>query len=237
MFKNNDFEIDSQSSSSYESLEKYTLKTFMTMALGLLVTGVTAYAFLWSGLFFRLYFSVGRMFPMIMLIAQLGVVFTFSAKLFKASVNSVRIMFFAYAILTGITFSSLGVVYTGADISIAFGLTCLYFGALVVIGRTTHINLSKIAPILFIGLFVMIIFNVIGIFINLDGMTLLMASVGLIIFTGITAYDAQKMKKLYYQNEGNEDMLSRLSMYSAMDLYLDFINIFLYILRILGNRK
>lgn len=236
MFENNDFEIDSQSS-SFSSLEKYTLKTFMIMALGLLITAVTAYGFLWSGLFFRLYFAVGRMFPLIMLIAQLGVVFAFSAKLFKANISTVRIMFFAYAILTGMTFSSLCVVYTMTDISMAFGLTCLYFGALVVIGRTTHINLSRFAPILFTGLIVLIIFNVVGFFINLDSFTLLMSSVGLIIFTGITAYDAQKMKKLYYQYEGNEDMLSRLSMYSALDLYLDFINIFLYILRILGNRK
>lgn len=237
MFENNDFEIDSQSSSSYSSLEQYTLKTFMIMALGLLVTAVTAYAFLWSGLIFRLWFAVGNMFPMIMLVAQVGVVIAFSSRLFKANVGTVRTMFFVYAVLTGITFSTLGLAYTSTDISLAFGLTCLYFGALVVIGRTTHINLSKFAPIFFVGLIVLIIFNVVGFFINLDSFTLLMSSAGLILFTGITAYDAQKMKKLYLQYEGNDDMLSRLSMYSAMDLYLDFINIFLYILRILGNRK
>lgn len=237
MFKNNDFEIDSQSSSSYSSFEKYTLKTFMIMALGLLITAVTAYGFLWSGLIFRLAFTFGNMFPMIMFVAQIGVVIAFSSKLFKSSITTVRTMFFAYSVLTGITFSTLAVFYTKTDITLAFTLSFLYFGALFVIGKTTHVDLSKYAPIMFIGLLILIIFNVIGFFINLNGFSLLLSSVGLILFTGITAYDVQKMKKLYYQYEGDEEMLPRLSMYSALNLYLDFINIFLYILRILGNQK
>lgn len=236
MFDNNDFEIDSRSSSAYTSLEKYTLKTFVMMALGLLVTTITAVLMNINYFSMRLFVSFPAI-TYILLFAELGVVVAFSARLFKASLTSTRIMFFAYAILTGITFSVLQYAFNAMTIYIAFGITCVYFGSLCVIGFTTKMNLAKIAPILFAGLLCLIIFNVVGMFINLARWDMLVCSIGLILFTGITAYDAQKMKRLYLQYQGNEDMLSRLSMYSALELYLDFINIFLYILRILGNKR
>lgn len=234
MFNNSNYEIDSQSESLQNNFKKYVLKTFGTMALGLLITAISAVVFLNSGLIFSLYRI--PMFPLILMIAQFGVVMAFSARLFKASASSTRMMFIVYSILTGITFSVVGLIYTGTDISLAFLLTFAYFGSLVAIGYTTKIDLSRFAPILFTGLIILIVFNVISMFLNVDGMDMIVCSAGLLIFTGITAYDAQKMKRLYMQHEGNEDMLQRLSLYSALELYLDFINIFLYILRFVGNR-
>lgn len=235
MFENNNFEIDSQSTDSQLTFRKHVLKTFGTMALGLFITAASAVFFLRSGLAIRFYLSVPFS-QFILLAAQIGVVFTFSARLFKASVGRARTMFFVYSVLTGVTFSMLGMVYTLTDISLAFTMAAVYFGSLVAIGYTTKMDLSRFAPILFTGLIILIVFNLGAYLFNVQGLEMIICSVGLLIFTGITAYDAQKMKRLYVQHEGDTDMLQRLSIYSALELYLDFINIFLYILRLLGSR-
>lgn len=236
MFQRDEFEIDSQSSSAFTTLEQYTMKTFGTMALGLLVTTITAFLFNINYIGLRLWFNIPYL-PYILLFAELGVVIAFSARLFKSSLQTTRIMFFVYAILTGFTFSILQYMYESFTIYVAFGITSVYFGALCVIGYTTKMNLTKLAPLLLTGLVCLILVNVVGIFMDLSGMERIICSLGLILFTGLTAYDTQKMKKLYLQYQGDEEMLSRLSMYSALELYLDFVNIFLYILRLLGSKK
>lgn len=236
MFGNNEFDIDSQSSKAHTTLESYTMKTFGMMALGLLVTTITAVLLNVNYIGLRMAYNFPYL-PMVLTIAQLGVVIAFSARLFKASIQTTRIMFFVYAILTGFTFSILQYLFESMAIYVAFGITCVYFGSLCVIGYTTKMNLTKLGPLLMTGLVCLIIVNVVGMFMDLTGMERIICSLGLILFTGLTAYDTQKMKKLYIQYEGDEAMLSRLSMYSALELYLDFVNIFLYILRLLGNRR
>lgn len=235
MYDNHDLGFESEGASSL-SLKQYAVKTFTMMALGLLITTITAVLLLVSGFAYR--FALMGMAPsVILLVAQIGVVMAFSSRLFKASLSSTRMMFFLYSILTGVTFSIIGLIYQPGTIALAFGITVVYFGSLVVIGATMKLDLTRFAPIFMVGLVILIIFNIVGMIINLDSMSTLICSGGLLLFTGLTAYDAQKMKKMYMQYQGNEDMLSRLSMYSALELYLDFINIFLYILRLLGNRK
>lgn len=250
MFEKNDFEVDSQSAAeriaaednfvnaqatSQTSMQKYYWKTFMTMGLGLLVSAIVALLLSMNATGYRILIQVPWL-TYVLPIMELGVVIAFSARLFKSSINTVRVMFFTYALLTGITFGFLQYIFEISTIFLAFGITCVYFGCLCLIGHSTKVNLSRFAPILFTGLICLIIFNVVAIFIDLSAYEMIACSVGLIIFTGLTAYDAQKMKKLYFEHEGDEAMLERLSMYSAMELFLDFINIFLYILRILGNK-
>lgn len=233
----NDFnDLDIESGYAGTTMQKFTLQTFLWMGVGLLLTTITAFFMVATGLALEILFMNGYM-HLVLIVAQLGVVVAFSSRLFKASITSTRIMFAVYSILTGVTFSVLGYLFNTDTIAIAFGVTVVYFGALVVIGFTTKMNLMRLAPILMVGLIVLIIFNVLAMFINLSAMTMMMSSIGLILFTGLTAYDTQKMKKLYIQYQGDEEMLPRLSMYSAFELYLDFINIFLYILRLLGNKK
>ncbi len=234
MFNNSNYEIDSLSESKQADFRKYVLKTFGTMALGLLITAISAVLFLRTDLVF--YVFRFRWFPLILIVAQIAVVSSFSIRLFKSSVKTVQAMFFFYSVLTGFNFALLGLAYTGTDISLAFFLTCAYFGSLVAIGYTTKMDFSKIAPIMFTGLLILIVFNIIALFADMQGMEMLICSVGLLLFTGITAYDAQKMKRNYIQFEDDDYMLQRLSLYSALDLYLDFINIFIYILRIVGDR-
>ena len=245
MYEQEDLRVDSLSTGKMTTLEKYTTKTFGMMALGLLVTALTAW------IFSTVKMSVGsyqgpislmlcykyNYLPMILLFAELGVVIAFSTRLFKSSINAVRVMYFAYAVLTGFTFSTLQFIYGSKTIYLAFAITAVYFGALCVIGFTTKMNLAKIWPLLFVGLIGIIIFNVAAMFIDLSSMDRVVCTLGLAIFTGITAFDTQKMKNLYISYQDDEMMLPRLSMYSAFELYLDFINIFLYILRILGKNR
>lgn len=232
MFSNNN-DLEFQASSS-TSLQQHSVKTFAWMGLGLLITTITAFGFYSSGLALRI--ALQPMSTIIMFVAQFGVVIALSARLFKANISTTRALFIAYSILTGITFSTLGYSFRADTIFIAFAITTVYYTALVAIGYTTKMNLLRFGPILMVGLIILVIFNVAAMFINLDFMSQIMASAGLILFTGITAYDTQKMKAMYMQYEGDADMLSKLSMYSAFSLYLDFINIFLYILRLFGNR-
>ncbi|MXQ73167.1 BAX inhibitor (BI)-1/YccA family protein [Clostridiaceae bacterium DONG20-135] len=231
MYSNPD--IDVQSSGT--TLSQHVYKTFGLMFIGLMVTFLTSYLLYQTNL---VYYIIGSytMLSLVILVVQLGVVFSLVRRLHSMSITSARVMFLAYSILTGISFSVLGLIYDAGSIYLAFGVTAVFFGALSVIGFTTKLNMSKFAPVLFIGLIMLVIVNVMGIFFDFSGMERIICSAGILLFTGITVYDTQKMKALYMANQGDEEMLSRLSIYSAFDLYLDFINIFIYILRMLGNR-
>jgi len=245
MFEEDNYQVNSLSGGLRTTLEQYTLKTFGMMALGLLVTTITAILLSkvqitvdgYRGPLALMMCYKFNYLPIVLAVAEIGVVIAFSARLFKASITTVRAMFFTYAVLTGFTFSTLQYLYDSTTIYLAFAITCIYFGALCVIGYTTKMNLARIRPLLLVGLICLIVFNVAAIFMDLSGLERIVCSLGLIIFTGLTAYDAKKMKELYIQYQDDESMLPRLSMYSALDLYLDFINIFLYIIRILGNNK
>lgn len=236
MYDEGNFEVDSQSYGTHTTLEKYTTKTFGIMALGLLITAITAFVLNINYLGLRLWMSFPYL-HLVLVVAQLGVVIAFSARLFKASLTSTRIMFFVYSVLTGFTFSILQYLYESTTIFLAFGITCVYFAALCVIGFTTKMNLARVYPILLVGLITIIIFNIAAMFIDLEAMDQIVCSLALIIFTLLTAYDTQKMKRMYEQYQGDENMLARLSMYSALELYLDFINLFLRILQILGKNN
>lgn len=216
------------------SLQKHSVRTFGWMAIGLLVTTVVALLVSTTNLIYYIYSIPAA--PIILLVAQIGVVIALAGRIMKMSPVTAKILFIVYAMIVGITFSTLGFAYNLGTLGLAFLVTAVYFGSLVIIGMTTKMNLLRFGPILFGGLISLIICEIIMMFMGVGTDTMLFSAIGLLLFTGITAYDAQKMKALYAQYEGDETMLQRLSIYSAFDLYLDFINIFLYILRFLGNR-
>ena len=217
------------------SLQQHAVKTFVWMTIGLLVTAATAFAVFNSDLIYFIY-GRGSFLPLVLIIAQFGVVIALGARLTKMSPTSAKVLFLAYSALTGVTFSTLGLAYALADLGIAFLITAVYFGSLVVIGYTTKMNLLRFGPLLFGGLLALIIVEVVMMLMGADTTTMAFSAIGLLLFTGITAYDAQKMKALYASYEGDEEMLKKLSIYSAFELYLDFINIFLYILRFVGKK-
>lgn len=229
-----DLYTNDQQSLGNTTLKQHMLKTYTWMFLGVLITFATAFIIGNTSIVFYL-FSIPYI-QLILLIAQVGVVISLVARLFKMKESTAKLLFIAYSILTGVTFSILGFAYLASDIALAFAMATIFFGCLVVIGSTTKMDLSKIGSMCIAGLLAFIIFQVLAMVFAWDYNIVLYSIIGLILFTGITAWDVQKAKKLYMANEGNQAMLNKLSIYSAFDLYLDFINIFLYILRILGNR-
>lgn len=228
-----DLYTNDQQSLGNTTLKQHMLKTYTWMFLGVLITFATAFLVGNSSL---VYYFYSTPLPLVMLIAQIGVVVTLVTRLLKMKESTAKMLFIAYSVMTGFTFSSLGYAYLESDIALAFAMATIFFGCLVVIGSTTKMDLSKIGSMCIAGLLAFIIFQVLAMVFGWGYDVVLYSIIGLLLFTGITAWDVQKARKLYMANEGNQALLNKLSIYSAFDLYLDFINIFIYILRILGSR-
>jgi FtsH-binding integral membrane protein len=219
-----------------ESLGQYTAKAFLWMFAGLTATFLTALGLVASGLIFSVFSIPG--FHIILLVATLAVVFILSGRLQKMSVGSARAMFFIYAILNGVVFSAYLLLFDVFSLILVFGATALYFGGMAVFGWVTKVDLSRIRNILVGGLIFLIVFGLLSIFIpGLEAFDRIACLVGVAIFLAFTAYDTQKIKAYYAAYQGNADMLKKASIFSALQLYLDFINLFLYLLRILGRRR
>lgn len=155
----------------------------------------------------------------------------------KMKSATARVMFYVYAALMGFTLSSIFMVYDLGSIGVALGVTAAFFFALTMFGMTTKFNMLKAGPILMIGLIVLIISQIVLAFVQVDGMTKIVCAIGLILFAGMTIYDAQSTRALLteYEAQGPE-MVKKISILCALNLYLDFVNMFLYILQLLGNR-
>ena len=219
------------------SFRSHMTKTFIWMFFGVMLTFAIAFGMNLNPVFLFNLLGTIPYASILIIIAQFAVVIVLSAKIHSLSIMTARILFLAYAVLTGLTFSILPFVYPIGTIFQAFLLAALYFGSLAVIGLTTKRDLTKIASICMAALMAMIIYSVIAMFTGWGTDGLMYNIIGLLIFAGITAWDAQKIKKEYIQFETQPELLNKLSVFSALQLYLDFINIFLYILRILANSK
>lgn len=217
------------------SLSKYTAKTFGWMCLGLMVTFITALFLALTGLVFVL-FSI-PMLSIILCVAQVAVVVFLSARIDKLNVGTAQFLFLTYSCLTGVTFSSLFFAYGFGNVIGVFFLTSLYFGALAAFGYYTTVDLSKLAPLLTGGMIFLIIAGVVLLFANIPLLDTLVCLVGIIIFLAMTAYDTQKIRQYYMTFQHNEAMLSKAAVVSALQLYLDFINLFIYLLRFMGSRN
>ncbi|MFV0382303.1 MAG: Bax inhibitor-1 family protein [Breznakia sp.] len=230
------YEQHGQENQNGITLRTHMIHSFLWMFAGIAVTFLVAVGIsLNSELQYQMMSS--NFLWMGMMFAQIGVVIALSARISKIKTFTAKILFFVYAILTGVTFSVIGLVYTGETIALAFGLACLFFGSLVVIGYTTKRDLSKIGTLAIAGLMGMIVYGFLAAVFGWSVNDVLYSMIGLLIFIGITAWDVQKMKKIYEMNKSDTKMLKKLSIYSALSLYLDFVNIFLYILRILGSSR
>ena len=218
-----------------ESLGRYTAKTFGWMFAGLLVTfGVAMFGYL-SG--YILYVFMIPYLPMILLLAELGVVIYLSARVEKMSVGMARAMFFVYAALNGIVFSSVFILYQLTSLVFVFAATALFFGVMAVLGYTTNADFSRLRPFLLGGLLFLAAFWILSIFINLAQFEMIACTVGLFLFLVITAYDTRKIRDFYQIYAGKPEMAAKASIFAALELYLDFINLFLYLVRVLGRRK
>lgn len=231
-------QYDFDSDYARETLGSYTARTFFWMFLGLLVTFGVAWWGAWTGLVWRVVYSVPGI-QLALLIAELVVVVVLSARVHAIQVTTARVLFFVYAILTGVTFSVLFIAYDLGSLILVFGMTSLYFGGMALYGYFTKTDLTRLRPILVGGLLVLIVFGLISMFLPLGQLDRIMCLAGVAIFLAFTAYDTQKIRAYYNAYTGNNEMLEKASIISALQLYLDFVNLFLYLLRLLGksNRR
>lgn len=227
---------------TYDDLEQVALKSvnksIFLMFLGLVVTGITGFLFLR----YMLPMMTFKSFNLIWKIAvglEFVVVIAFSTMAYKAEVNLLKVMLLIYSILNGITLSVIGLVYHLDSIIFAFLGTVVLFAVLSVYGFVTKENLSKLSSILFSGLIALIVMGILNIFLKSDTLMWVSSFLGVGIFMVFVAYDINRIKNNVIDYAINEDstILERIEIVGALELYLDFINLFIYILRILGRRK
>ena len=208
----------------HESLERYTAKTFGWMFLGLMVTFLVAV----TGYVTRLVLFVALV-PQAFLvlgIAEVAVVLFLSARITKMSVGTARALFMVYSVLNGVVFSTYFLIYSLPSLVYVFGATSLFFGIMAAIGYFAKADLSRLRNFLVGGLVFLLVFWVASMFLNLQRFEVIACSVGIFIFLLFSAYDTQKIRAYH-----------KASIFAALQLYLDFINLFLYLLRVLGRRK
>ena len=206
------------------------------MFVGLLLTSV--FSFLVSQSSRAVAFIYSNPFVTIILcVAELALVFYLSARIERISMRSAQLCFFAYSILTGVTLSSVFLVYTGASIAKAFVTTCLMFGGLTVYAGVTKRNIASWGTYLMMGLWGIIIAGAINMFFGFRSVDLLISVLGVIVFLGLTVYDTKRVLYMNreYGSEMTEDEYVKLGVIGALNLYLDFLNIFLYLLRLFSS--
>lgn len=220
-----------------DGLRAYINGVYTKMAAGLGITALTAYLgyqnIIHGGFLYKMLLSGSRLVTLVMFFVQIGIVINLSRELFSMSASRAKGMFYLYSFITGVTFSVLPITFGATTVFQAFLYSAVMFGSCAVIGYTTNRDLSKLSGILMGGLIALIIASVLGMFIPALGNSLGIAYIGVILFCAITAWDMQRIKSMYYQSSGM-DSSENLAVLGALSLYLDFINIFLYVLRIMG---
>jgi hypothetical protein len=205
-------------------------KVYLWMLIGLLVTFATGYVVSINPNMVYKIFSTSLY--IILPIIELLLVIILSARITKMNVTTARIMFILYSFVTGLTFSSIFIAYQMSSIIIIFLITALLFGLLSLLGYKTNIDLTKFETYLLVALIGIVICSIINIFIGNGMFEIIICSVSILVFLGFTAYDVQKIKQL--TNYYDED---KIAVIGALQLYLDFINIFLDLLRLFGNSR
>ena len=214
-------------------VSKVMRKTFGWMTMCLLITALTAMGVVNSGLFYQIA-SSGAMW--LLIIAELVLVFVLSARINKMSVTTATIMLIVYSALNGVTLSFIFLAYSLGSIAKTFFITTGMFGVMALVGATTKRDLSKMGSILFMALIGLIIASLVNIFLHSSGLDWIISLIGVVLFTALTAYDVQRVKRLATESDLYDDtQVGRLAVISALSLYLDFINLFLYLLRFFGR--
>ncbi len=230
-----------------EGLRSYMLKVYNYMASGILITGII------SLLFFKLSVntdasgaivsltSLGNTlffsgFKWIVMLAPLGVVFYMSFGINKMSASKAQITFWIFAALMGLSLSSIFLLYTGTSITRVFLITSATFGAMSIYGYTTKRDLTKFGSFLMMGLIGIILASLVNIFMKSTMMHFVISILGVLIFVGLTAYDTQKIKNMYQSSDTGE-LIGKKAVMGALTLYLDFINLFIMLLRLFGQRR
>ena len=236
-----------------EGLRAYMLKVYNLMAMGLVITGLAAFgtimlattsdpsaavATLPNGKMLTSFGVAifGSPLRWVVIFAPLALVFLLGFRIHKMSVSAAQTTFWAYAALVGLSLSSIFLVYTSASIVQTFFVTAAAFGALSLYGYTTRRDLSAWGSFLIMGVFGIVIAMLVNIFLQSSALQFAISAIGVLVFSGLTAYDTQKIKEMYW--EGDDVLVAgRKAIMGALTLYLDFINLFTFLLQFLGNRE
>ena len=219
-----------------DSVSGFLGRVYRTMALGLAVTGVVALAVASSPGAMQ-YLVMNRGIVMVLVIAQFVTVLAFTALLNRVSAAAAAAMFFGYAALSGVTFSTIFLVYTASSIAGTFFITAGAFAGLSAYGYVTKRSLDGLGSFLFMGLIGLVLASVVNIFLGSPAIYWLTTFMGVIVFTGLAAYDTAKLKQLAATNDVSGELGRKAALQGALMLYLDFINLFLMLLRIFGGRR
>jgi len=219
---------------SAERISAFLKKVYGWMFFGLAVTAITASTVAGSPSLLRHIFS-NQLVYFGLILAELGLVFFLSARVATLAPNTAKLMFLIYSALNGVTLSFILLIYTGRSIGNAFFVTAGMFGAMALYGSATKRSLAGAGQFFSMGLFGLIIASVVGLFWHNDALQFLITMMGVIVFTGLTAWDAQRLKLMAATVP--EDRSGSYAVVGALSLYLNFINLFLMLLRLLGGRR
>ena len=223
--------------------KSFLANVFTYMAAALAITGIIAYWFGTDTGMLSLMFNNTlegaklNLFGYFVMFAPFGLVLLMSFGFQKLSSTALVAIFILYSILMGMSLSTIFLIYTGASIFTTFLITAGTFGIMAILGYTTKTDLTKFGSILMMGLIGIILASIVNIFMGSSTMDLIISILGVLIFTGLTAYDVQKLKRIGSGVEYGTEETNKLAIMGALNLYLDFINLFLFLLRFLGNRK
>ncbi len=211
-------------------------KVYVWMTLALVITGVTAYGVATSpGLMMAI--ATNKLLFWGLIIAEFGLVVAISAAINKLSLMTATLLFVLYSVINGATLSFIFAIYTMSSIASVFFITAGTFAAMAVIGYTTKKDLTSMGKILFMALIGIIIATIVNIFLKSTGLQMIVSYLGVLIFVGLTAYDSQKIKQMLLMAPDAGAGAQKIALLGALSLYLDFVNLFIYLLRIFGRRE
>jgi FtsH-binding integral membrane protein len=216
-------------------LRSYMLSVYNYMASGVLLTGIVSLLFARSGAAEAILFGPGILKYVIML-APLGFVMVLSFGIERLSTGAAQALFWGFATVMGLSMASIFFVYTGTSVAQTFFATAAAFAGLSLYGYTTKRDLSAFGTFLVMGVVGLLVAMLINIFLQSSAMSLVISFVGVLLFAGLTAYDTQRIKSMYFHVAGT-DMMGKTIIMGALSLYLDFVNMFTFLLQFLGDRR
>ncbi|MEJ0070788.1 MAG: Bax inhibitor-1/YccA family protein [Pseudomonadota bacterium] len=215
-------------------LRQYMLSIYNYMTIALAITGGVAFMVAQSPEALHVIF--GTPLKWVVMLAPLGFVFFFSARIHAMTPATAQMVFWAFAATMGLSMASIFLVFTGTSIARVFFITAAAFGATSLYGYTTKTDLAKFGSFLFMGLIGIMLATIVNIFLGSSALQFAISVIGVLLFTGLTAYDTQRLKELYADSY-DRDTLSRIAIMGALQLYLDFINLFTFLLQLVGQNR
>jgi len=217
-----------------EGLRSYMLAIYNYMGLGLAITGLTAFVVATSPPLMAAIF--GTPLKWVVMLAPLAFVFFLSARVSRMSVSAAQLTFWAFAIVMGLSMASIFLVFTGTSIARVFFITAATFGAVSLYGYTTKRDLSQFGSFLIMGLIGIVIASLVNLFLGSSALQFAISVIGVLVFTGLTAWDTQRLKEEYVASASGE-LVAKQAIMGALSLYLNFINLFMMLLQLFGQNR